>query len=466
MASQEEIFEKLNKNRRKSDAMDMVRRLEAVIEVVILAAVFYFVWRCFYGADRSLFPAYFGRGKYVLAGVYGILLYLLCHVMNGFQFGMMKQTDTIFSQIIAMVLANFVEYFVLSLIANVLVSFLPILLLTLIEAAAIGILCTIYHIIYLRTHVPRRLLMIHGGERPERLEEKMSSRPDKYRIEGVIGAEAGLEAIRREVADYDGVVLHDIPAELRNDILKYCYSLGIRVYAELKLSDIIVRGGEVIDLFDTPLVLVRSRGITTVERAVKRLLDVIVCLAAMVVALPVTGIVALCIKFDDGGPVFYRQERVTEGGRKFMILKFRSMIVDAEREGEVLPASDHDTRITRVGRVIRSLRIDELPQLFNILKGEMSLVGPRPERTEHVQKYLDEIPEFVYRYKVPAGLTGYAQVFGKYNTTPYDKLRLDMMYIEHYSLWLDFKLVLMTIRILFLKESTEGFEVTDEKRQA
>lgn len=461
----EDVFAKLNQNRRKSDAMDMVRRLEAVIEIAVLAVIFYLVWRNFY--DMSDFPNYFGRGKYVLAGVYFVLLYVLCMVMNGFQFGMMKQTDTIFSQIIAMIIANTVEYAILSLIANRMVSFLPILALIGIEMIAIGVLCILYQVIYMRTHVPRRLLMICGNNMNHKLENKMASRSDKYRIGHEICTDAGFDAIRREVDTglYDGVVLADVRAELRNDILKYCYSLGIRVYAELKLSDIIVRGGEVIDLFDTPLVLVRSRGITTVERIIKRVVGLVFTLIALVPALPIMAVTAIAIKLDDHGPVFYRQERITEGGRKFMILKFRSMIVDAERDGEVLPASDGDARITRVGRFIRACRIDELPQLFNILKGEMAIVGPRPERTEHVEKYLEEIPEFVYRYKVPAGLTGYAQIFGQYNTSAYDKLRLDMMYIEHYSLWLDFKLVLMTLRILFKKESTAGFEVTDEERQ-
>ncbi len=443
--------------------MDMVRRLEAVIEVVLLAAIFYFVWRG--GFNSRLFPPYLGRGKYVLAGVYGVLLYLLVHVMNGFQFGMMKQTDLAFSQIIAMLLADLVEYFVLSLIANVMVPFLPIAVLMLIQGVVISVICAVYHQIYLRTHVPRRLLMVYGGRSPELLADKLSSRPDKYRIGKLIRTDVGLSAILEEIRGFDGVVLHDVAAEERNDILKYCYSIGIRVYVEMKISDILVRGGEVIDLFDTPLVLVRSRGMTSVERMMKRVFDIVLTLLALVVTLPVMGIIALAIRLDDGGPVFYRQERITEGGRKFMILKFRSMIVDAERDGEVLPASDHDARITRVGRVIRAVRLDELPQLFNILRGEMSLVGPRPERTEHVIKYMEEIPEFVYRYQVPAGLTGYAQVFGQYNTTAYDKLRLDMMYIENYSLWLDFKLVLMTIRILFKKESTAGFDITDEERQ-
>jgi lipopolysaccharide/colanic/teichoic acid biosynthesis glycosyltransferase len=173
--------------------------------------------------------------------------------------------------------------------------------------------------------------------------------------------------------------------------------------------------------------------------------------------------VSLAIKIEDGGPIFYKQKRVTRNGKRFDILKFRSMIVDAEKNG-VTPATDHDPRITKVGKFIRAYRIDELPQLLNILKGEMSIVGPRPERVEHVEKYTKYVPEFVYREKVKGGLTGYAQVFGKYNTTALDKLKFDLMYIEDYSLFLDFKIILMTIRILFEKESTEGFDkvITDE----
>lgn len=169
-------------------------------------------------------------------------------------------------------------------------------------------------------------------------------------------------------------------------------------------------------------------------------------------------VVAIAIKMEDGGPVFFKQERVTRDEKRFDILKFRSMIVDAEKAGQVIPATDHDPRITKVGRVIRATRIDELPQIINILKGEMSIVGPRPERVEHVEKYQGEIPEFVYRTKVKGGLTGYAQIYGKYNTSPYDKLRLDLTYIEEYSILLDIKLILMTLQIMVRKESTEGFK--------
>ena len=168
--------------------------------------------------------------------------------------------------------------------------------------------------------------------------------------------------------------------------------------------------------------------------------------------------VAIAIKLEDRGPVFYRQERVTKDGRLFSILKFRSMIVDAEKDGQSIPAAEDDPRITKVGKVIRAMRVDELPQILNILRGDMSIVGPRPERTEHVEKYSKEIPEFEYRLKVKGGLTGYAQIYGKYNTNAYDKLRMDLMYIENYSILLDIKLILMTVQTMFKKESTEGFD--------
>ena len=182
---------------------------------------------------------------------------------------------------------------------------------------------------------------------------------------------------------------------------------------------------------------------------------------ALIVLSPMFIVISLAIKLYDGGPVFYKQKRCTRDLKTFDILKFRSMIVDAEKNGPQ-PAVDNDSRITPVGKIIRALRVDELPQILNILRGDMSIVGPRPERIEHVEKYSDEIPEFVCRYKVKGGLTGYAQVYGKYNTSAYNKLKMDLIYIQNYSLAMDFKLILMTVRILFKKDSTEGF---DDKRK-
>ena len=188
----------------------------------------------------------------------------------------------------------------------------------------------------------------------------------------------------------------------------------------------------------------------------KRFLDLLIAIPMFIVASPIMLIVAIAIKSYDGGPALYKQERCTLNGKSFMICKFRSMIVNAEGDGKARLASKNDNRITPVGEFIRKTRLDELPQLINIIKGEMSIVGPRPERPEIIAEYEKTIPEFACRLKVKGGLTGYAQIYGKYNTTPYDKLKMDMMYIQNYSLWLDIQLILMTLKIMFIKESTEG----------
>ena len=185
----------------------------------------------------------------------------------------------------------------------------------------------------------------------------------------------------------------------------------------------------------------------------------------MVIALPFMLVIAAAIKLEDGGPVFYKQKRLTLNGREFNILKFRSMIVDAEKYAGAVLAEDNDPRITKIGKLIRATRLDELPQILNILKGDMSIVGPRPERKCFADEFAKEIPEFEYRLKVKGGLTGYAQIYGKYNTSAYDKLRLDLMYIENYSIVLDIKLMLLTLRIMFSKDSTEGIDKAREREK-
>ena len=212
-----------------------------------------------------------------------------------------------------------------------------------------------------------------------------------------------------------------------------------------------------IDLFDSPLLLFRNQGMTFGQSFLKRTMDIAIGLTGCILASPVMLLIAIAIKLYDGGPVLYSQERITKDGRPFRIYKFRSMIVESEKRGARL-ASEHDDRITPVGKVIRRLHVDELPQLFNVLIGDMSFVGPRPEREEITREYEQSIPQFRFRLKVKAGLTGYAQVYGQYNTVPYDKLKLDLTYIENYSLWLDLKLILLTVKILFQKEKSEGVE--------
>jgi lipopolysaccharide/colanic/teichoic acid biosynthesis glycosyltransferase len=188
-------------------------------------------------------------------------------------------------------------------------------------------------------------------------------------------------------------------------------------------------------------------------------MDLVISTIALVLTSPFMLIAAIAIKLDDGGPIFFKQNRITRNGKIFNVLKFRSMIVDADKDG-AKKAEVGDDRITKVGRIIRACRLDELPQLINVLKGDMSLVGPRPERIENVYEYSNAYPEFELRHKVKGGITGYAQLYGKYNTSPKDKLNMDLIYIETYSIIQDIKLLILTIKILFMKESTEGFDAS------
>ena len=268
-----------------------------------------------------------------------------------------------------------------------------------------------------------------------------------------------MDKIEKEIlAGYGAIVLWDIPMLERNELLKYCYSKSIRVYMMPKITDVLVQGADQLHLFDTPILLTREYALKAEQRIVKRLIDIICALILLVIASPFMLVTAIVIKAYDKGPVLYKQIRCTINAKEFYILKFRSMRVDAEKDGVARLASKNDDRITPVGKFIRAVRIDELPQLFNILKGDMSFIGPRPERPEIIAQYTEEMPEFVFRMKVKAGLAGYAQVYGKYNTTPYDKLKLDLTYIENYSVWLDLKLMLLTLKILFKPESTEGVD--------
>lgn len=300
--------------------------------------------------------------------------------------------------------------------------------------------------------------MIYGDRPATELVNKLETRRDKYAIYGAIHAHAGLDVIAEKVKDYQAVLIGDIAAETRNEILKYCYGNGIRAYVMPKISDIILMGGDKIHVFDTPFLLSKGYSLSFDQRFWKRCIDLVIAIPIFIVASPFMLLTAIAIKLCDGGPVLYKQIRCTKDNKEFSILKFRSMVVDAEKEGEAVLAKEHDERITPVGKVIRATRLDEFPQLFNVLRGEMSLVGPRPERPEIIAEYEEEMPEFAFRTRVKAGVTGFAQIYGKYNTVPYDKLKLDLFYIENYSLWTDLKLILMTVKTMMRKDSTEGID--------
>ena len=442
------------------DTKGFLRVAETLLEVLILTVIYYFFWKT--GYDMYSFQY---NGKYVLMGIYAVLLYAFFQNSDCTMFGQLHRMDLIIGQIIALFLVNFVTYFQLCLIDEALLSPAPMVALFLVEAVAAVVLILLYTNLYHKLYAPHDMLLIYGHKRGVGLKIKMDSRKDKYNISKLICVDEGYDAIVKEIPKYDAVILNDVPAQMRNDILKFCYRFRVRTYVAPKLTDIMLRGGKNITLFDTPLLLVKGTGLTPAQRVVKRGMDILLSFIALVVAAIPMALVAIAIKLEDGGPVFFKQKRMTRGGREFEILKFRSMIVDAEKYAGAVLATGDDPRITKVGKFIRATRLDEIPQILNILKGDMSIVGPRPERKVIADEYCKDIPEFSYRLKVRGGLTGYAQIYGKYNTSAYDKLRLDLMYIENYSLMLDIKLIILTLRIIFSKESTEGIDVARENQK-
>ena len=413
------------------------------------------VWDTYYG-DVIARP--FGyKGTWLVVAVYGVLLFLFTRLYGGYRIGYHKFGDIVYSNLLALLFANGVTYLQTCLLGAKIMDIRPILVL----CAAGFLLAVLWAYVstrlYLKLYPPHRMLMIYGGKQvTESLIYKMMTRPEKYNICEAVSIEEGLDEIIDRMGKYSAVIISDVPSVFRNALVKYCFEHSIRTYITPKISDMIIRGAQDINLFDTPLLLCRNKGLTGEQRLAKRLLDIFLSGIALVAASPFMLLTALAIKLQDGGPVLYKQKRLTLNGKVFEVYKFRSMIVDAEKNTGARLAGANDDRITPIGKIIRKIRFDELPQILNIFKGDMSIVGPRPERPEIAAQYEETMPEFNFRLKVPAGLTGYAQVLGKYNTTPYDKLKLDMAYIENYSFLLDLKLIFMTIKILFQRESTEG----------
>ena len=398
-------------------------------------------------------------GHLLMVFIYFILLFFFASTYGGMRIGYLKPMDVFFSQFFSLICVNTITYFQFSIIEVKLVRANGLLWMTLAQIIFAGFWTWLCNLAYRRVFPPRDLLLIHGNRPIQDILQKFASRPDKYNVSQCLHVNRGLKEMEKAIEESGkAVVLWDIPTADRNELLKFCYSHSIRVYMMPKIPDVLIKGSDQLHLFDTPILLSREYSLRMEQRIAKRAIDLICSFLLILLSSPVWLITAIAIKLYDKGPVLYRQIRCTVGGREFEILKFRSMRVDAEKDGVARLATKNDSRITPIGKFIRAVRIDELPQLLNILKGDMSFIGPRPERPQIIAQYMEDMPEFALRMKVKAGLAGYAQVYGKYNTTPDDKLKLDLSYIENYTLWLDIKLMLLTLKILFKPESTEGIE--------
>lgn len=437
-----------------------------ILQTAAAALSFWYVW-ILYTTEHNQTRHLTGTANRLMAlMIYAAVLVLFMRSLGGYKIGVNRKMNVVASITVSLFLTDAIEVFISLAITGQFRFFFDFLwryiVLFLVQAVVIDISGILLTDLYRKIFPPLRLIEIYG-EHPNRVAKKMGFRDDKYVFGGKISCEKSDAEIVEAILPFDAVLLNDIPAEREDELLRLCFDRNMRVYFTPQLSDVMIKSSDDINLFDTPIYLCRNNGMSAWQRFWKRFFDILLSAVATIVLSPLLGIVALLIKLEDGGPVFYRQERVTLNGRHFMILKFRSMIVDAEKDNRSIPAGAEDPRITKIGKFIRATRIDELPQLFNILRGDMSIVGPRPERVSHVEKYTSDIPEFRFRLKMRGGLTGYAQVYGKYNTTAIDKLKMDLIYIANYSLLLDVQIIFETLRVLMQKESTEGFSADAQK---
>ena len=424
--------------------------------LLVVAAVGLYVgtFKMFYEVPRLLF-----KDNYVIGVIHFLVFVTLSVSYNAYAIGVLRLRELIYSYALAIVLANFTGWAQLSLMLHHFISLPPMLLLTAAQMASGVLIYIAGNSIYFKLRPPRAALAILANpEDDRRVLKKFLKESRRYRIAAFCHETDGWERIARAIDGQPLVLMFGHGShDMRVRVIRYCYETNKRLLMIPNVDEIFVQCADRCQIDDIPAFLFRNRQMTSEQRIIKRLVDIVGSAAGLIVLSPVMLITAAAIRIHDGGPVIFRQTRLTQGGRTFQLMKFRSMVVDAEKRGPEL-ATSLDSRITPVGRWIRMLRIDELPQLFNILKGDMSIVGPRPERPELTEEYCRTYPEFRYRLKVKAGLTGYAQVFGRYNTLFEDKVKLDLLYIQHFSLMFDFYIMISTIKVLFMPSSTAGVD--------
>ena len=425
-------------------------RAVKLVNVLVMTLAAVACWcLCYADAPRS-------RTGLLLGVIYLALYMTYGRIYESFLISLVRITEMVYSQVLALLMSDGILYLVLCLLGRSLVPVLPMFGLFACQCVLSALWCVLAHRWYFSRYAAKRTAVIHHRGRDVGALIGTYGLRKKFDVRRTVTAE---ECISDGFAALEGmqtVFLCGIGSHDRNLILKQCVHRGITVYVQPRLGDIMMSGAKRMHLFHLPFLRVGRYDPAPEYLFLKRVFDIAVSACALLVLSPVMAAVAIAVRMD-GGPAFYRQCRLTRDGKRFDVLKFRSMRVDAEKDGVArLSTGDLDPRITPVGRFIRKCRLDELPQLINILKGDMSVVGPRPERPEIAAQYEQELPEFALRLQAKAGLTGYAQVYGKYNTTPYDKLQMDLMYIANPSLLEDLRIIFATIKILFLPDSTEG----------
>ncbi|MGI6238476.1 MAG: sugar transferase [Christensenellales bacterium] len=405
------------------------------------------------------------RTTAITVSSFTVLLGVFTRIYGGFRIGEQKSRPIIYQMALTALLTDIITYLQLQIMNvnaanNESLELFGVDILLLAGAFAIQLAiivgCTyLGNYIFFRINPPQKCCVVTASARDRAL---ISSKIQIFDKQFTITDTADYRDsdVHEKIKRSDTIMLFHLPANAHQELIEYCYKCQKGIYFDLSIADILAQNAGSFLLDDVLLTAHTRSGLSLKQRFFKRALDIAVAVLGLVVTSPLMLAVAIAIKLDDGDPVFYRQDRLTRGDRIFRIYKFRTM--RHEENAREFSALKDDERITRVGRYLRALRIDELPQLVNILKGEMSVVGPRPEILSNFNRYITELPEYSYRCRVKAGLTGYAQIAGKYNTGAREKLMMDISYIENYSFWLDIKLILKTATVFFREDSTEPFE--------
>lgn len=429
---------------------------EKYIHFIITVAIFCLFWNLHLGYAQVQVDRRYSLFVYA---IYALAFYFFSRTYNCYQLGYETPGALIYSQFITSLICIFGAYLGISVIWN---KFYPVLMFVLAFACQMIwniVWCFVATKSYFRNNPPQSSVVVYcDSEDLEHVKEIYDSRLFVIEQEICISDSTTTEELLTAVSGYKVMFVTGVPATLRNGLAKYCAEADVQGYFIPHVGDVIMAGAKHVQSFSVPLQLVQRANPDIGYAIVKRGFDIVMSLLGIVILSPVMLIIAIAIKVNDGGSIIYKQERLTKNGRHFMILKFRSMKENAEADGIARKAAENDDRITKVGRIIRACRMDELPQLFNIFKGDMSIVGPRPERPELAAELSKELSAFDLRLQVKAGLTGYAQVYGKYNTDSSDKLKMDLIYINRMNILMDIQLMFATIKILFLKESTEGVQ--------
>lgn len=423
--------------------------------ILLVTGAFWLCWSYFY-ASQITHPFYY-VGNLIMVFLFGLFYYFTSHLYNGYSLPISRIYELVYSQALAALISDGILYLITILINRHYISFFPFVPTFLLQFLLITLWTVAAHQWYFREFPPKKTVVILGqGQNVDKL-VKQYGMDVHFDVQSVVPVEECLKDIPGTIGQAEVVFCCGLRSHNRNLVTKYCVAHKIGTYVIPRIGDVIMDSAKKVHLFHLPMMAVQRYNPSPEFLFFKRLYDIVLSLVALVLFAPIMAAVAVAIKMTDGGDIFYRQARLTKDGKVFQVLKFRSMRMDAEKDGVArLSTGENDPRVTKVGRFIRAVRFDELPQLLNILKGDMAIVGPRPERPEISAQYAKAMPEWNLRLQAKCGLTGYAQVYGQYNTTPYDKLLLDLMYIAKPSLFEDFKIIFATVKILFMKDSTEG----------